>query len=206
MLWTNPGSNVHSLGSVSAGVYENGKLIEVARIHSFPHSMFRDVIINFDKKYRGHVVDVFAQEIQKVSKQNPCGRLRHATYDKFREDMNPKDCTSEKMWADLKQAKAHISRASKRTYGPAYQKYKQREGQRGSAEQWSKIAASIAARLNGADQDLQALGLTRMPADLQALSAARKTAIKKVHPDLGGSHDDAARINQAFEKLKKMFG
>ena len=47
-------------------------------------------------------MDVFAQEIQKIDSKNPAGRLRHPTFHRFRDDLNMKDCTAEKLWADIK--------------------------------------------------------------------------------------------------------
>lgn len=190
-----------TMGSISLSVYDKGELVEVASIGSIPVKLKEDMSRNFEA-YKGRVVDIFAQEILKVSAENPCGRIRHATFNRFRDDMNPETCTAEKMYADLRLARANISRGG-REYKSKL-KYKKAAG-RGNPESWARAAQSIMERMQGIgiNEHIEALGLSEMPEDMKTLTKARNDAIRKAHPDLGGSHEDATKINQAYATLKK---
>lgn len=100
-----------SIGSIALSVYHDGRLVEIGFASGFDDRVRHDIAKN-PKKYIGRVVDVFAQEIQdsKKSADNPVGRLRHPTFYRFRDDFNAEDCTSEKLWKDIKAAKARIIR------------------------------------------------------------------------------------------------
>lgn len=100
-----------SIGSLALSVWHDGKLVEIGFASGFDDKLRNDMAHNFDK-YKGRVLDVFAQEIQdsKRSGGNPVGRLRHPTFHRFRDDVNPSDCTSEKLWADFKATKTKNNR------------------------------------------------------------------------------------------------
>jgi ATP-dependent DNA ligase len=100
-----------SIGSIALSVYHEGRLIEIGFASGFDDKIRHDIAKN-PKKYIGRVVDIFAQEIQdsKRSADNIVGRLRHPTFYRFRDDLNAKDCTSEKLWSDLRAAKVRNSR------------------------------------------------------------------------------------------------
>jgi len=48
------------------------------------------------------------------------------------------------------------------------------------------------------------LNLTAMPSTPEELKKARNAAMRKAHPDQGGNSQDAAKVNEAYDKLKKM--
>ena len=52
---------------------------------------------------------------------------------------------------------------------------------------------------------LRVLGLSDAP-DWSDVRAAHRRAIVRTHPDAGGSAGDAARVNQAFDLLRKISG
>jgi ATP-dependent DNA ligase len=91
------------IGSIALSVFKDGKLVEIGFASGFDDALRIDMSKNFSK-YEGKVVDVFAQEIQKIDAKNPSGRLRHPTFHRFRDDVNAEDCTSEKLWTDIKSA------------------------------------------------------------------------------------------------------
>ena len=91
------------IGSLALSVYQDGKLVEVGFASGFDDALRIDMSKNFSK-YEGRVLDIFTQEIQKIDKKNPAGRLRHPTFHRFRDDVNAEDCTAEKLWADIKSA------------------------------------------------------------------------------------------------------
>jgi len=55
------------------------------------------------------------------------------------------------------------------------------------------------------DDALRVLGLSGAP-DWSDVRAAHRQAIVRTHPDAGGSGADAARVNQAFDLLRKVTG
>lgn len=89
------------IGSLAVSVYHNEVLTEIGFVSGFDDKLRIEMSENFDK-YNGLVVDVFAQEIQKIDAKNPAGRLRHPTFHRIRNDINPQDCTSQKLWEDIK--------------------------------------------------------------------------------------------------------
>jgi len=84
-----------TIGALAISVYHEGKLLEVGFASGFSDKIRHEMFKNFDS-YEGQIVDIFAQEI---SKDN---RLRHPTFHRFRDDVNPKECTLEKLKADFK--------------------------------------------------------------------------------------------------------
>jgi len=92
-----------SVGAIALSVYHEDKLVEIGFASGFDDAM-RNQMAKNPEKFIGKVVDIFAHEIQvsKRSSDNPVGRLRHPTFYRFREDLNPKTVTSEKLKQDLK--------------------------------------------------------------------------------------------------------
>ena len=77
------------------------------------------------------------------------------------------------------------------------------DGEKGSPEQWRQAAKAI---LNVNDENcLTTLGLAGVPASEADLKTAWRSAIRKAHPDLGGSQDEAARLNAAYELALSLF-
>jgi hypothetical protein len=91
------GKKAGTVGSVFVSVYEKGKLTEIGCAAGFTEKDKIAMAKNFDK-YMGRVVDVFAQELTNKG----TGRLRHCTFHQWRDELDPKDCTFEKLKADLK--------------------------------------------------------------------------------------------------------
>lgn len=88
-----------------------------------------------------------------------------------------------------------------------FEKYKTFEGdEKGNPDQWRE---AFLKRMEGGsvniEENLQLLGLETMPNSENDLKKAYREAMKKSHPDKGGSDDLAAKINEAFEALKERF-
>lgn len=81
------------VGSMALSVYQAGKLVEVGFASGFEEKLRRDMSAN-PQAYLGRVVDVFAQEMQSA-------RLRHPTFHRFRDDIEPSTCTLEKLKSDM---------------------------------------------------------------------------------------------------------
>jgi len=82
-------------------------------------------------------------------------------------------------------------------------RYKTHEGERGSTEKWRE-AAKVILNVNG-ENCLETLGLSGRPATDEELKKVYRAAIRKAHPDAGGSEDEAARLNAAYELALKLF-
>jgi ATP-dependent DNA ligase len=84
-----------------------------------------------------------------------------------------------------------------------FARYKTHDGPAGSPADWAAAAAQMAALLRGENpaDNLAALGLSQRPGSLAELKQARRTAMRKAHPDAGGSEAEAQRINQAYQDL-----
>lgn len=76
------------IGSLCISVYCDNELIEIATAGGFDDSLRLEISQNFDD-YKGRVVDVWAQEITSGD------RLRHPRFYRFRDDMDPSQCTWE---------------------------------------------------------------------------------------------------------------
>ena len=72
-------------------------------------------------------------------------------------------------------------------------------GPAGSAEQWARQAEKVLKPHAGGN--LEILGITALPDTLAELKSARRKAMLQVHPDLGGTDEDAAKINRAYDDL-----
>jgi len=82
-------------------------------------------------------------------------------------------------------------------------KYKTHDGPKGSPEKWRE-AAKFILNINN-ENCLTTLGLGAVPATEGDLKKVYRDAIRKAHPDLGGSEEAAARINAAYELALKLF-
>ena len=83
-----------SLGAMTLSVYENGKLLEVGYCSGFDDKLRQKMAEN-PGDFIGKVVDVFAHELTKDK------RIRHATWHRFRDDVEASDCTLEKLKDDM---------------------------------------------------------------------------------------------------------
>lgn len=82
-------------------------------------------------------------------------------------------------------------------------RYKTHDGPKGSPEQWREAAKKL---LDINDENcLTTLGLSGIPASEADLKKVYRAAIRKAHPDVGGSEDEAARLNAAYELALKLF-
>lgn len=115
----------------------------------------------------------------------------------------------EKVLAWLEQANAYA--AYLRTDEFAFRKqqkeeheksYETHNGTRGNANSWKKQADRLKQRLRKPDRYLEILGIKVMPQDIKELNRARRNAMKKAHPDVGGSEELAKQVNDAYEILK----
>lgn len=93
------GSFKDLIGSINLGVYKNGKIIEIGSTSGFDLKTRKEITANWDH-YKGTVCDVFAQEVLKTNRE--ISRLRHPSFHRFRNDMEPELCTFEKLKSDLK--------------------------------------------------------------------------------------------------------
>lgn len=80
--------------------------------------------------------------------------------------------------------------------------YKTQNGARGSRSQWQEKAARLRKRMTSADQSLAILGLTEIPMTIGVLKRARREAMKKAHPDRGGSEQQAQAVNEAYDIIE----
>jgi bifunctional non-homologous end joining protein LigD len=85
-----------------------------------------------------------------------------------------------------------------------FAKYKTYTGERGSTESWTKAAKKML-HLEHVDSDLVLLGLKDLPKTKAELKKAYFIVMHEVHPDKGGSNDDAANATQAYERLLTKF-
>jgi ATP-dependent DNA ligase len=81
------------IGSIALSVYQEGRLVEVGFASGFNEKLRREISANSDS-FLGRVVDVFAQEMQS-------SRLRHPTFHRLRDDIDPSTCTLEKLKSDM---------------------------------------------------------------------------------------------------------
>lgn len=95
------GANASTFGSLALSVYHNGALVEVGYVAIQERALRERIAANFSA-YQGKVIDVLIQEIHAPSAGNPCGRFRHASYDRFRDDIDVPTVTFEKLKRDLK--------------------------------------------------------------------------------------------------------
>jgi len=72
-------------------------------------------------------------------------------------------------------------------------------------EVWRKLAEARLRLATASADDLRAIGLDKMPATLDDLKRAYRAAMIKLHPDLGGTDDEAIRASLAYARLKKLF-
>lgn len=73
--------------------------------------------------------------------------------------------------------------------------------ERGNPDAWKANAAQRLGQPTDAD-DWATLGLSR-PTDAAGLKAAYRERMRTIHPDVGGDHAEAARVNAAYERLSK---
>jgi ATP-dependent DNA ligase len=83
------------VGSFLVSIYKEGKLVEVGAVKLGKNSLHEEVTKN-KMDYLGRVIDVFIQELTVHEK------FRHATFFRFRDDVNPEDCTLEKVKKELR--------------------------------------------------------------------------------------------------------
>jgi len=81
--------------------------------------------------------------------------------------------------------------------------HKTYSGKRGSKVEWTAGARMLVGREDEHHKYLEILRLSAIPT-MKQLNSAWKARLKEAHPDVGGSHQDAALINEAHEKLRKL--
>lgn len=106
--------------------------------------------------------------------------------------------------ADLAAGPAPNTAAKKKKSPFDSSRYKTHDGEKGSPEKW-RDAAQVILNVNN-ENCLTTLGLSGRPESEVALKTAYRAAIRKCHPDLaGGSEDEAAKLNAAYELALKLF-
>jgi len=95
------GAYAPTFGSLALSVHHEGRLVEIGFVAIQETSLRERIAANFDQ-YVGKVIDVLIQEVHAPSSGNPCGRFRHATYERFRDDVDAHTVTFEKLKADLR--------------------------------------------------------------------------------------------------------
>lgn len=89
------------IGAIAISVYdEYGNAVEVGFASGFSDEI-REQISSDQASWLFKVVDIYAHELSKPSKDHPSGRLRHPTYLRFRDDLDETDCTLSKLKDDL---------------------------------------------------------------------------------------------------------
>lgn len=103
-----PGKNQYAdtIGSLRLSVLKDGVLTEFGKCSGFSN-VDRIRIGDNVANYIGRVVDVFVQEMA-------VRRVRSATFHRFRDDVNPRECTYEKLIADMQPEKAKWTRKKRR--------------------------------------------------------------------------------------------
>lgn len=92
---------------------------------------------------------------------------------------------------------------------------------KGNARMWAAAAAHLSRNENARmwedethdrtedcvyiNSDLEVLGLSCFPENLRELQKARNSAMMIVHPDKGGTNEDAQKVQQAYENIKCRF-
>lgn len=94
------GKYTGEFGALALSVEHKGKMVEVAYASGMDDALRTEINDNRDA-YLGTVVDVFTQELTAPSAAHPCGRLRHATFYRLRDDVAASTCTYDKLVADL---------------------------------------------------------------------------------------------------------
>jgi hypothetical protein len=78
-------------------------------------------------------------------------------------------------------------------------------GKKGSREEWRAGATLLVTSGDEYRKYLEVLGLAGLPTAKQ-LKEAWRNRMKTVHPDVGGSTQDAMLINEAYQKLSELIG
>ena len=128
---------------------------------------------------------------------NELEELKDATPERLKEFVEVKRQVRE----ELQDLVAGKKPKAKKPFSTA--KYKTHDGKKGSPEQWRE-AAKVVLNVNG-ENCLSTLGLTGVPATEAELKKVYRDAIRKAHPDVGGSEDEAARLNAAYELALNLF-
>ena len=72
---------------------------------------------------------------------------------------------------------------------------------RGNPEMWRRMVESLLGEEANSSADLTLLILRELPTTLAALKLAYKKAMRKAHPDLGGTDLLASETTAAFQRL-----
>lgn len=91
------------IGAIKFGVYHNGKVIEIGQASGMDDATRLHMTKNAEKLRTGKMVfDIATQPPDDPEKWNPeKDRMRHPRFIRFRNDVDPKQCTSNKVRADF---------------------------------------------------------------------------------------------------------
>lgn len=73
---------------------------------------------------------------------------------------------------------------------------------KGNPEMWKEMARKLFSDSPSNEEYLMVLGLSSMPTSKKELQKARNEKLMTVHPDVGGTMEDAQKVNCAYEILK----
>jgi ATP-dependent DNA ligase len=91
------------VGAIEIAAWSGSKLVPIGFASGFDDKVRAEITHNLKAIVAAKtVVDIFAHELSKPSAESPCGRLRHPTFYRFREDVDHSDCTMDKVMKDLK--------------------------------------------------------------------------------------------------------
>jgi len=102
------GKFAEQVGSLELSVYHEGGTVYIGHVSGFDDQT-RARITENKEEYLGKVLDVNTMRLNKPSADFPLGRLFQPTFHRWRDDYNKKECTYEKLIADLRK-KAKNSR------------------------------------------------------------------------------------------------
>lgn len=71
----------------------------------------------------------------------------------------------------------------------------------GGPDVWRKLAQARLGGVQAQAEDLAALGLAAMPADIEELKRVYRKVMLAHHPDRGGNVDDAIKASLAYARL-----
>lgn len=120
-----------------------------------------------------------------------------------------------KIWYTFHKAK--VAKLEKSQWEAGYRRAQAEAAQKAQAfaaweaEQRAAWRAKVAARQKQKteeakmDPNLWLLGLSSYPDSLDELKQARRKAMLRVHPDLGGAATDAVAVNSAYSELARRY-
>ena len=137
----------------------------------------------------------FLKSLNMIHHENDLWRVQYRDGSKKKIVTPANESLSEALLTYKRKARNKATVDNQRTYS----------GRRGSSAEWKAGATMYTSGGTEYYKHLAVLGFTTLPT-LKALKEARNAHMKNAHPDVGGSNQDAALINEAYEKLVELIG